>query len=54
MLIVIFLKEPKLKVWLEVAVCQLDSYSFPSLQTEEDYIPYPSVHEVHAMYSLHK
>lgn len=27
-----------------------DSYLFPSLQTEEDYIPYPSVHEVHVMY----
>uniref|UniRef100_A0A7N8YFX9 RAP1 GTPase activating protein b n=1 Tax=Mastacembelus armatus TaxID=205130 RepID=A0A7N8YFX9_9TELE len=31
---------------LFLAVCQLDSCSFPSLQTEEDYIPYPSVHEV--------
>uniref|UniRef100_A0A4W6D6H4 RAP1 GTPase activating protein n=1 Tax=Lates calcarifer TaxID=8187 RepID=A0A4W6D6H4_LATCA len=46
MLIVILLKEPKLKVQLEMDFCQLDSCSFPSLQTEEDYIPYPSVHEV--------
>uniref|UniRef100_A0A7N6AQD6 Rap-GAP domain-containing protein n=1 Tax=Anabas testudineus TaxID=64144 RepID=A0A7N6AQD6_ANATE len=30
----------------KVVVCQLDSHCLPSLQTEEDYIPYPSIHEV--------
>lgn len=47
MSIVVFLKE---EVWLEVAVNQFDTYSLSSLQTEEDYIPYPSVHEVHVSY----
>uniref|UniRef100_A0AAQ4QI44 RAP1 GTPase activating protein b n=1 Tax=Gasterosteus aculeatus aculeatus TaxID=481459 RepID=A0AAQ4QI44_GASAC len=37
---------PKLKFWLEASVCRLDSYLFSLPQTEEDYIPYPSVHEV--------
>lgn len=45
--IVIPLMRPKLKFWLEASVCRLDSYLFSLPQTEEDYIPYPSVHEVH-------
>lgn len=36
-----------------MAVCQLDSSLLPSPQTEEDYIPYPSVHEVHTANSWH-